>query len=49
MESDPVFQENYRRMLAESLLKEYDGSVNDLSETPLATYINEVTDITALK
>ena len=29
-------------MLAESLLKDYDGSVNDLCETPLATFVNEV-------
>ena len=29
-------------MLADSLLKDYDGSVNDLAETPLATFINEV-------
>lgn len=35
-------QENYRRMLAEALLKDYDGSVNDLCETPLATFVNEV-------
>ena len=35
-------QENYRRMLAEALLKDYTGSVNDLCETPLATFVNEV-------
>ena len=29
-------------MLAEALLKDYDGSVNDLCETPLATFVNEV-------
>ncbi|KAL5252716.1 hypothetical protein ACHWQZ_G015469 [Mnemiopsis leidyi] len=34
-------QENYRRMLAEALLKDYTGSVNDLCETPLATFVNE--------
>ncbi|XP_063678021.1 uncharacterized protein LOC134813994 isoform X3 [Bolinopsis microptera] len=34
-------QENYRRMLAEALLKDYSGCVNDLCETPLATFVNE--------
>ena len=31
-------------MLAEALLKDYNGCVNDLCETPLATFVNEVID-----
>ena len=35
-------------MLAEALLKDYTGSVNDLCETPLATFVNEVKCLLAI-